>query len=241
MSFTAQNIMDSVANRAHKVINTQGSDDELEVREWVKQAILYLQGVEDWRSHKDDFSITTSTTPALVAETYKYAMRTLLTLFRKLQGDSVRYARIFLAWKETPEDIDRALGPNWKDADQSGVPRCVTMMKNNLILAPKPSQSWIDAQGAAGLHGYCYLGDDVFTTTEGSEWWDQTLLFDQDLYMPLVNVSLIFATQTDDDSNFQTLLQNWEQNELTRLRGYDDVPMSEEQLKAPGWARRRRS
>lgn len=240
MSFNAQNIMDSVANRAHKIIVTQDSDDELEVREWVKQSILYLQAVEDWRSHKDDFSITTSTTPALAADTAKYAMRTLKTYFRKLQGDSVRYGRVFLEWMETPEDIDRALGPNWKDAGKSGVPRVCTMMKNNLVIAPQPSQSWIDAHGAAGIHGYYYLGDDVFTETQGSEWWDVTLLFDQDLFMPLVNVSLIFATQTDDDTNFQTLLTNWEQNELTRLRGYDDVPLSEEQVRTPSWARRRR-
>lgn len=234
MSFTGQDVMNSVANRGHKAITTPGSDDEIEVKEWVKQAIRYVQKADDWSCHKDDWSITTSTTPALTAGTYKYNMVTLKSDFRKLQGDSVRFARSPVSWYETPEDLDRKFGPDWKDGSETGVPRACSYMGNQLILTPNPSQDWID-QNSGGLHGYYYKSEDVTS----ADWEDSALLMFEDFFMDVVDVALIFALQTEDDSNFQKLLNDWEQVGLTRLRGYDPVPLSDEQLRAPAWARRR--
>jgi len=235
MAFTGQDIMGSVAVRAHKDVSTAGSDDDSDVKEWTKQAILHVQKADDWRCHKAAWSLTTATTPALAAGTYAYNLRTLLSNFRKLQGDSVRYGAHRVEWKETPEQIDRTLGPAWKDGTESGGPDLCTMMGPNLWLAPNPSASWIADYGTAGVAGYYYAGEDVTS----ADWEDVDLLFPDDFYIDLVNVAMIYALQTEDDSAFQVLLSQWEQAGLTRLRGYDDVPLGREPVRVPRWARGR--
>jgi len=235
MSFSGQDIMGSVAVRAHKDISTAGSDDDLDTKEWVKQAILHVQKADDFRCHKAAFSLTTATTPALTAGTYAYALRTLLSDYRKLQGDSLRYGTHGIGWCEGPEAIDETLGPEWKDGTESGAPDYATIVGNNLWLGPNPSASWITDYGVAGVRGYYFRGEDVTS----ANWEDADLLFGDDFYTEVVEVSLIYALQTEDDSTFQTLLQQWEAVGLTRLRGYDEVPLGNEPVRAPRWARRR--
>jgi hypothetical protein len=240
MSFTAQEVMASIAVRAHKDISTAGSDDDLDVKEWVKQAIRHIQKADDWRCQKINFSLTTATTPALTAGTYAYALPTLIPRYRKLLGNSVRYGGHGLDWKENSEDIDDALGPQWKDGSKSGSPGCVTVVGNDLWVAPNPSDAFITANGATGISGYCYTGEDVASTTAGgdaADWEDVALRFPDDFYMEVVDVAMIFALQTEDDSDFQTLLNQWERIGLTRLRGYDEVPLTDEQVPLPIWAR----
>jgi len=229
MSFTGQNIMTSAAARAHKDLTD--TDADTDVKEWVKQAILYLQKIDDFQCHKTTFALTTASTPALTALTYAYNMRTLVTRFRKLAGNSVRVGSHMIEWMESPEDIDAELGQDWKDGSQSGVPDYCTLVSHNLWLAPAPSSSFVTTYtgSTSGVRGYCYVGEDVTTTN----WEDVALLFSDDFYMDLVDLALIFATQVEDDDNFRTLLQQWEQAGLNRVRGYDEVPLTNERIKGP--------
>ena len=242
MSFTAQNIMTSVAYRAHKDITMAESDDDTDVKEAVKQAILYIQMADDWQAHRKVFTLSTTTTPALTASTYNYAIRTLLSDFRKLDGDSVRYGTHPIEYRESAAQIDRDLGPQWKDGSEDGNPDYCTLLGNDLWLAPNLSSSWISSYGANGVRGYYWATEDVTSvdaTTGLTTWEDATLLMPHDFYMELVSVALIFLLQTEDDDNFRMLLQQWEQVGLTRLRGYDEAPKTNEPVRSPRWARGR--
>ena len=229
---TLLEIMDPVSRRSHLGIDDENSDDYADVLAAVRLAVRYLQRVNDWDCHKDDWSLTASTSPALTAGTYKYDMRTLKTDFRKLQAGAVYWGdnSSRMEFHEQVEEIDRVMGPQWKRTSaNNGNPVLAAMMGQQLILAPKPSQAWITAN--AEIYGYYYKAESL--TTVGA-----TLLFYEDFFEPLTEISLIYLLQQEDDADFRSLLQHWEQSRLQEMRGYDPSPQSTQQVAVPPWAAR---
>ena len=232
---TPTQIKTAVALRAQKDISQSGSDDDDDVKSAVISAIRHITGScgQDWPCQKKEFTLSSSTTPALTAGTYAYAMRTLLSDFRKPQSDSIRYGNTLLEWVDQIEEIDRRLGPQWKDSSASnGTPRYVTMLNNNLILAGKPSSSFVSNE----VKGY-YYAREALSTSDSATWLTTDLMLYEDLFFFVVELSLVFLLQQEDDSNFTALLQVWEQKHLVELRGYDESPHSDERLEAPLWGR----
>ena len=228
---TIAELMDDVAALSHRsnIYSTgttlaPGSDDYADVLRWVKLAIRYVQDAGDWQCHKEAWALTASTTPALTAGTYEYAMRTLKSAFRKIVADSVRYANQPLIWKPTIEELDRSIsnGPSWKDAaTANGTPSFVTMMGNNLILAPKLSAGFITTNSS--VQGYYFKKESVSDTSA-------TLLFPEGFYRFLVEVAMLYADRQEDQRGLGLALQMWRQEHLPLLRGYDETPASDESL-----------
>ena len=96
MSFSLLEVMDPVSRRAHVEIDDSTSDDYADALSWTKSGIRWIQRINNWSCHKDDFEISSATTPALTAGTYKYDMTVLKPDFRKLQADSIRYGDTML-------------------------------------------------------------------------------------------------------------------------------------------------
>jgi hypothetical protein len=227
---TLLEIMDPVSRRAHMSIEDDGSDYYADVLAAVRLAVRYLQGVNDWSCHKAMWSLTASTTPALTAGTYEYAMRTLNSDFRKIQADAIHWGNngTPLFFYDEIEEFGRRIGPEWKrSATANGSPELATMMGQSLVIGPKPSQAWITINGE--IHGYYYRAESL--TTVGA-----TLLMYEDFFEALVEVALIYLLNQEDDSDFRALLQHWEQSRLQELRGYEPSPQSTEQVSTTAWA-----
>jgi len=98
-----------------------------------------------------------STSLTLVAGTYSYALAS--DVFR-LRKDSFRYGGFesYLKWIDNAEEIDRILGPDWKDsATANGTPLYVSRLGNAVWVAPKASQAFIDDSTTSGALNYYYL------------------------------------------------------------------------------------
>lgn len=239
---TIAELKTALAWRAHKDISTANSDDDVEVELAVTTAIRYVSDVEDWECHKGLFTLTSSTTPALAGGTYEYALPTLVVDFRKLQGDSVRYGNNLLEWVSSMEEIDRRIGPAWKDGGSDGTPSMVTFRARNLVLAVPPSADWVTANGSSGVQGYYYVQEKIEDRSgdTADDFLAEELLFPEGFFEEILEVALIMMMQVEDDSNYLSMLQIWNQRGLTRLRGYDEVPLTNEPVRMPQWARRLR-
>jgi hypothetical protein len=228
MAFKGSDIRSAVSDRVHKNIDQTGTRAYTQATRWIQQGVRYLQGVNDWACHKNEFSLT------LANDDYDYAFSAsswptaALTRPRKLQGDSIRYGSHFLEWKDQVEEIDRLLGPQWKDsATTSATPRYATTYANQLVIAPKPSSAFVTANSL--LNGYFFQGEDVTSTN----WEDSDLVFYEDLFMPLVDICNIFGMHQEDESALNIMLQRWERLELPNVRGYDFVLHSDEPIEVP--------
>lgn len=230
---TLWDIMQPVARRAHKVIAAADatSDDYLDVLAWVQEAVRYLTKVNNWECHKAEWELTTATTPALTAGTYSYALRTLKSDYRLLQGDAVYYADYRLEFYAEIAEVDRRLGgPRWKRAaGASGVPLYASLLGNSLVLAPKPSAAFVSQYGTDGLYGYYWRSEAVSDVSA-------TLFLYDDFFPDLVEVSLIFGLQQEDDAESRTQLNLWESKRLPLLRGHDPAPMSDDQVDTAAFA-----
>lgn len=226
---TPAQLKTTVAYRSHRVLTTAGTDeDDLKVNEWVKSAIRYLQNCEDWSCHKGFWSLTAATTPALVAGTYSYTLLTLKTDFRKLVGDSVRYGRQEIEYEEDFSEMNRKLGRDWRDsATSNGVPRLCNLVGKTLYIGPKPSQSFITTYSS--IEGEYFKMEDI----SSASWLTTELLFWEDFYNYLVDVAMIFADYENDEGHLVTALQQWNNTQLTELRGFDPAPVSRDQLESP--------
>ena len=219
----------TVAYRAHKVLTSAGtSRDDLKVNEWVKSAIRYIQECEDWSCHRDFWSLTASTTPALAAGTAAYNLGTLKSDFRKLVGDSVRYGRQEIEYEDDMAEMARRLGRDWRDSGvANGVPKLCCLMGKTLYIGPKPSQSFITQYSS--IEGEYFVTEDI----SSASWLTTSLRFWEDFYNYLVDVAMIFADYENDESQLNTALSQWNGVELTRLRGFDPAPVSKDQLADP--------
>lgn len=227
---TPAQLKTTIAYRAHKVLTTAGDDeDDLKVEEWVKSAIRYVQACEDWSCHRDFWSLTAATTPALTAGTYAYDLSTLKTDFRKPVGDSVRYggSRTQIELEEDFSEMNRKLGHNWRDAaTQNGNPRLCSFLGKTLYVGPKPSASFISTYSS--IEGEYFKAEDI----SGASWLTSTLLFWEDFYNYLVDVAMIYADYENDEGHLSIALQHWKDTQLTELRGFDPAPVSKDQAEA---------
>ena len=211
-----------VAARGHKDVSTAGTDDDTHVNYWLRQAIRYVQQVNDWPCHKTIFSIT------LTADDYDYDLTTLLTRFRKIDGSSVRSNKRFYAWVDEIEEIDAQLGPAWKDsASGGGTPQFASLMGQQLILAQKPDAAFVASNPT--VDGYYFMGEDVTSAS----WLTTELKLYEDFFDDIIEMALIYGLQQEDDSEFRSQMSYWVNHRLPGLRGYDPTVLSNEVISGP--------
>jgi len=234
MAFAPSDVRSHVGGRVHKDVSSSTGDDYTDVTLWIVQAARYLQRVNDWTCHKEEFSLT------LTASTYIYPFSSAvwssaaLTRPRKIQGDSIRPigTNNNLRWVDEIEEIGRLLGGQWRDsATGDVVPKYATSRSNSLIVAGKPSAAFI--ADFATLEGYYFQSEQLDTSS--TDWETTDFAFHEDFFMDLVDLSVTFGLQQEDESEFRTMLQQWNQVRLPELRGYDETPHSDEQLETVGW------
>ena len=186
MSFSLTDLLDPIARRGHKEIGDVTSDDYADALSWAKSACRIAQRLDNWKCHKDDFAISSATTPALTEGVYKYDLRTLLTDIRKIDGDSIRVGDVPLRWKDEIAEIDRILGPGWKDAAAAdSTPQLASHLGHNLILAPKVGATFAATKTVAGYYYKAESFADV----------DAALLFYDDFFEYIVEIALLHAMQ----------------------------------------------
>lgn len=239
---TPAELKTDVALRVHKDISTADTDDDQDVESWVLQSIRHISGSvgQDWECQKKEWTLSSASTPALTGNTYAYSLRTLFGTaglkYRKLQSDAIRYGGTMLEYVDEMEEIDRRLGPAWKDVADGGSPRYASVMGNNLILAPVPGTSFAAQKTIAGYYYAEEKLEDADGDTAG-DWKNEELMLFDDLRFFVVELAVVFGLQQEDDSNYGRALDTWERKHMTELRGYDQSPHSNEQLEGPLWAR----
>lgn len=235
MSFTVSDMKPYVAAQAHKNVRAAaGSTSDNDVERWILRAIRFAQrhDFECWRA---EFQLD------LTAGTYLYPYSSAvwngsaLTRPLRLDGsdEGVGYGSSqYLKWVATIKRMDEVLGGHsWKrDTTKRGTPNYFSEMQQSLVIGVPPSQDFIDTNPS--LYGYYYRGEDL--STSGFE--DVALAAYDDFFEHLVNLSLVFATQQEDDTEFNTLLQYWLQHDLVEMRGYDHVSSDDEPIPAPPFA-----
>jgi len=234
MGFAPEDVRVHIGSRVHKDVSSSTGDDYSDVTLWIVQAAKYLQRMNDWTCHKQEFSLT------LTAGTYEYPYSSAvwsgaaLVRPRKIQMDAIRQidSSRRLTFVDEIEEVDRLLGSQWRDANtQDVVPRYATIRGNSLIVAGKPSASFISDYPT--LEGYYYRGEALVTSA--ADWETTDFEFFDDFYMDVVDLAIIFGMQQEDETEFRTMLQQWNSNRLPELRGYDHTPSSDEQIATPGW------
>ena len=230
MPFTINDAKPFLAEQAHKQTDASaGSEADLTLRRWIVRAIRYMQRF-DFECWREEFSLT------LTADDYQYQYTdtvwptAALTRPLRFDGNSIRYADTYLQWVPTIHRLDERLGgPNWKQSG-NGTPTLVTELSQGIIIGQRPSSSFVADYPL--LRGYYYRGED----TTGSGFETTNLAMYDDFFEHLLSLSLVFALQQEDETEFQAMLQYWVRHDLVEMRGYDHVPVDDEPIPSPGWA-----
>ena len=126
--------------------------------------------------------------------------------------------------------MNRKLGRDWRDSGvANGNPRFCTAVGKTLYIGPKPSSSFISTYSS--IEGEYFKMEDI----SGASWLTTELLFWEDFYNYLVDVAMIYADYENDEGYLVTALQQWNNTQLTELRGFDPAPVSRDQLESPSF------
>jgi hypothetical protein len=234
MSFTINDIKDTVAAQAHRPTGSaSGSVTDSHLNRWITRAIRKMQQY-DFDCWRNEFTLTMSQDVYHYLYTDTAWSGAALVRPLRLDGNSIRPAGQSrpLQWTDTIQRIDEVLGGQWKEVgtDGGGTPTYVTEMAQGLIVGAVPDSSFIATSST--MRGYYFRGEDL--STSGYE--DLALKMYDDFRVYLEELALVYSLQQEDDSEFRSLLQYWESATLPNMRGYDHVIRDDEPIPPPGWA-----
>jgi len=184
----------------------------------------------DFECWRNEFALS------LTGLTYQYPYTSAvwsgaaLTRPLRFDGNSVRYQSTHLRLVPSISRIDEMLGAAWKDSADGGTPRYVTEMAQSMVFGARPSLAFVVTNPTVA--GYYYRGEDL--STDGYE--SANLAMYDDFRPYLEELALVFALQQVDDTEFRTMLQQWDKLTLPEMRGYDHIPVDDEPISAPSWA-----
>lgn len=238
---TRGDLRTGIATQCHKDLTD--SEDLASVDVWIRQALARLVTVSDWFWLRKYLEIT------LVADQKAYA---LPVDFARIQADSLAYGDYGrICYRESPELIDRDIGPSWKRSSaSSSTPTHATILGDDdpgsndgddtgaeLWLGPPPSLAFVAQYSSLDLY-YFRVMDPV--RAAGTDLADADRLLVPSWMEPFaIRAGAIFGLQEDDDNVFQTALQQFEKDDIPKMRGFDVSIHSEEPLQRPILPRRR--
>ncbi len=225
-------ILDRVAARTHK--SRLRADEEADVQRWTEAGIERVENELPWNHLRGNMEIT------LVADTYSYAIP---NGFRRPDAESLRWGGegSYLIYKRRPENIDGAIGPQWKDtATTASQPIYWAESGPNLFIGPKPDTDFVAANPT--LYGYGWQTD-LYTIANLVDATDKTEVDALTLLVPLwlrelyVIAALCEGLQQEDDSDWNNMENKYEKI-IVKYRGDKDVVQINTRPDINAWAQR---
>ena len=222
MAITWGELKTRVAARSHKDLTR--TEEVADVGRWAKAAIELVEAEDSWSWLQKSFTIS------MVADTYEYDWPTGL---EKFDSGTFRYSGIgsYLQYARIVENIDKHLGPQWRDATGSqGTPKFFADFGRKIWIAPKPSSGFVSTNGTLYLYGFT---SDLHTV-EGSPTSSTTLLIPYRAANTYVEAALMVGLQQEDDPDWKSYQQIFDSN-IQRLRAFDSSVASSDEVSLPEW------
>ena len=192
------------------------SEDDSSVQNWLEEAVEVFATIDDfWFWEK-------VVTLILVADQQDYEFPSDYS--GRVKGDSFAMSNTPIAWMDTREEMDRALGPKWRDGSTTGAVRAVTQMNDSFYLGYTPDSAFVAAHPTIS---YVYYRNVDYSSGSNS------LGMPRSLRPHLVKLACIMGAYEEEERERARLWQEFWQRDVVHIRGIDWSVMSSETIKRP--------
>lgn len=223
-------VLDTIALQAHK--KRGFVEDDQACMLWLNLALAHIEGAHDFNFLHFHGEI------ALAAGTQEYDFPQQGI---RLDGDMLTYDNINqIPVFETPAEIDRKIGAKWKGTGATqGTPHFGTILNQKLWLGYTPNADFVARVPTLDCYYYQVI-DPLGADNPAADLDDNDLLLAPHWMLPyIVRAALAWGLQEQDDNYFNTYMEQFEQRDLPKMRGFDLVVKSREPMGRPRIPRQR--